>query len=176
MTFPLFAIDIDLSVFRGLEIPIIALVAGVAFYFVASWFLTKKPSGPPGARKRPNAGTASPSPGSTYSSTPAVAPFGEKRAAFRRDGNPTPVYLSDIDFLDDPFDAWVIDRSLGGLCLCLDRSLPVGAVLNVRSRNAPETIPWVQIEVRTCRKEEDGHHIGCRFVRTPSWSVMLHFG
>jgi hypothetical protein len=46
----------------------------------------------------------------------------------------------------------------------------------VRTTNAPSSVPWVQIEVKSCRMIGKEHELGCRFVRTPPWSVMLLFG
>jgi hypothetical protein len=35
----------------------------------------------------------------------------------------------------------------------------------------------VQVEVRNCRKiNSDEYELGCRFLRTPPWSVLLLFG
>ena len=35
---------------------------------------------------------------------------------------------------------------------------------------------WSQMEVRTCRQEGTAWELGCQFVRTPSWNVLLLFG
>ena len=42
--------------------------------------------------------------------------------------------------------------------------------------NAPSITPWVDIEVRTCRKVGDNFELGCQFVKTPNWSILLMFG
>lgn len=70
----------------------------------------------------------------------------------------------------------VVDRSVGGLCLNVSRLIEVGAVLSVKPSDATPMVPWTEIEVRSCRQEGEGWQIGCRFVRTPPWSVLMHFG
>src|SRR5262245_60199665 len=50
------------------------------------------------------------------------APFtqgraGEQRKSYRRQGNPTEVYIALPDAKDKPDRAWVLDRSIGGLCI-----------------------------------------------------------
>ena len=42
--------------------------------------------------------------------------------------------------------------------------------------NASEQVPWIEIEVRTCRLVEDSWELGCQFVKTPQWSILLLFG
>jgi hypothetical protein len=72
--------------------------------------------------------------------------------------------------------ARVIDRSLGGLCLETTTSHRIGAVFNVRPSTASAVVPWTQVEVRSCRQEGDLWQIGCEFVRTPPYSVLMLFG
>jgi hypothetical protein len=73
--------------------------------------------------------------------------------------------------------AFVVDRSTGGLCLAWDRQLLPGQFLSVRAANAPDSIPWVQVEVRNSRRwGGDGWLIGCQFVEQPPWNVLLLFG
>jgi hypothetical protein len=71
---------------------------------------------------------------------------------------------------------WVVDRSTGGLKLCFEGPLAGGTVLNVRLWNAGGVAPWVQVVVRYCYQENDHWKVGCQFVKTPPWSVLLMFG
>jgi hypothetical protein len=100
----------------------------------------------------------------------------ERRLALRRTGNPREVLVSDADLTAEPYLAWVVDRSTGGLRLATGEEVAVGKVLSVRALNAPVSIPWVQAEVRSCQREEGGWEVGCQFLKTPTWSVMLLFG
>jgi hypothetical protein len=45
-----------------------------------------------------------------------------------------------------------------------------------RTTDAPDSNPWVQVELRICTACDKGWEIGCRFVRTPAWSILLLFG
>jgi hypothetical protein len=100
----------------------------------------------------------------------------EHRRALRRRGKTVRVLVSDADASAEPWEGWVIDRSVGGLCISLGRAVEAETVLSVRAADAPETIPWVQVTVRGCRQEQKYWELGCQFVRTPPWNVMLLFG
>jgi hypothetical protein len=100
----------------------------------------------------------------------------ERRVAARRVGNMVAVSVTDGDGQGTPVEGWVADRSVGGLCLRLDSPAGVGSILNVRPRDSSSVVPWTQVEVKSCRQESDGWEIGCQFVRTPPWSVLLLFG
>lgn len=104
--------------------------------------------------------------------------FGEKRTSLRRTGNPVPVYISNADASLPPYSGWVLNRSVGGLCLSVETGLgmPVGTVISVRATNAPDTIPWIQAEVRNCRQDGTEAVLGCQFLKTPSWGILLLFG
>jgi|SRR5208283_1400486 len=100
----------------------------------------------------------------------------ERRGALRRGGNPVPVLITDANGEAEPLNAWVIDRSTGGLCLSVHEAIATGTVLSVRTSNAPQTVPWIQVEVKNCRPVGSDWELGCKFVRTPPWSVLLLFG
>jgi CheY-like chemotaxis protein len=61
-------------------------------------------------------------------------------------------------------EAWVRDRSGGGLGLWLPQPLPVRTVIHVRPEEPPSATPWVPVEVRHCRGQDGGWAVGCRFV------------
>jgi hypothetical protein len=101
----------------------------------------------------------------------------DRRRALRRGGNPVIVLISDAEGKAEPAQGWVLDRSTGGLCLGIDGEIPAGAIISVRAANAPPTIPWVQLEVRNCRAVGKGEYeLGCKFLKTPPWNVLLLFG
>lgn len=113
--------------------------------------------------------------------TPQPDPFvhgsaSERRASLRRGGNPVAVLISDAETKLPPFQGWVLDRSMGGLCLSVDQAVPTGTVLSVRAANAPPNVSWVQVEVKNCRQEGSAWELGCQFLRTPTWGVLLLFG
>jgi hypothetical protein len=101
---------------------------------------------------------------------------GDKRAAARRKGNPVSILISDAAAEARPYPGLVVDRSTGGLCVLADKAVEVGTILSVRAANAPSTVPWVQVEVKNSRGTGNQWELGCQFVKTPPWSVLLLFG
>lgn len=102
--------------------------------------------------------------------------YANRRSSSRRDGAPVRVILSSPSFRGQMESGWVIDRSTGGLRIAVSRPLVVGSILQVRAENAPNTIPWVGVVIRSCREEGTHHEIGCSFESTPPWNVLLLFG
>ena len=51
--------------------------------------------------------------------------------------------------------------------------MPVGLVLAVRPAKASEMVPWIDVEVRSCRRARDGkgYVIGCKYVKSPPWAL-----
>jgi len=99
----------------------------------------------------------------------------EKRQAFRRGNRLTKVFISAAAVVE-PFKGWVVDRSVHGLGLLLDKPVPAGAILKVRPAEAPSDTPEVEVRVRWCRAKDGQWELGCAFVRSPAWSVLLLFG
>ena len=99
----------------------------------------------------------------------------DRRTAPRRKGNRVEVDLTD-DSKRPPTLGWVVDRSMGGLCLIVEEPLKEGIVLNVRPRKAPQSAVWTAVEIRSCRADGEEWEIGCRFVKTPQWNDLLLFG
>jgi hypothetical protein len=100
----------------------------------------------------------------------------ERRYGPRRKGNAVPVQISNEQATAEPCFGWVIDRSVGGLRLSVDQPVTPATILSVRTTDAPESTPWVQVEVRNCAACDKNWELGCRFVRTPAWSILLLFG
>lgn len=99
----------------------------------------------------------------------------DRRSAPRRKGNRVEVFLTE-DPKQPPFLGWVVDRSMGGLCLIVEKQLSEGSTLNVRPRQAPKTAPWTAIEIRSCRPDGCEWEVGCRFLKPPQWNDLLLFG
>ncbi len=100
----------------------------------------------------------------------------ERRGAPRRAGNPTAVLVAAGDPARAPTQALVVDRSLSGVRLSLERQVEPESVLWLRPVSALSETPWVEARVMHCRQTDSHWEAGCRFLRTPSWGVMLHFG
>src|SRR5262249_20881788 len=71
----------------------------------------------------------------------------ERRSAFRREGQHVRVFITDAAAEGQPIEGWVLDRSVGGVCLSVTRQIPIDTLLSIRACNAPDTIPWTQIRV-----------------------------
>jgi hypothetical protein len=101
----------------------------------------------------------------------------EQRKSFRRTGNPVDVQYALPDDKKKCRLGWVFDRSVGGLGLVTTEAFEPGTVLAVHAVRGGEATPWVEVEVRTCRPgESSDFELGCQFVKTPPWSVLLLFG
>jgi len=99
-----------------------------------------------------------------------------KRGALRRGGNPVPVLVSNLVGPDEAIQGLVLNRSRGGLCLSVPQPIEVGRLLAVRTPDFPDDLDSVQIRVRHCMKKGDSCHLGCQFMQTHPWSVLLIFG
>jgi hypothetical protein len=113
--------------------------------------------------------------------TPEHDPFvhgskSERRAGPRRGGNPVAIYYQPLERKGQPLEGWVRDRSVGGMCIILHEQFAAGTFLRLLPVSAPDTTPWVDVEVRSCRKQGDGYELGCQFVKQPPWGVLLLFG
>jgi hypothetical protein len=100
----------------------------------------------------------------------------EQRKSYRRQGNPVEVFIALAGQKDRPARGLVLDRSIGGICLLARSEFKAGTPVAVLPTNAPNTTPWVDIEVRSCRESDEGYELGCQFVKTPNWSILLLFG
>lgn len=100
----------------------------------------------------------------------------EQRRSFRRGGNSIGLYYKYPGKEDGPGQASVVDRSMGGLCLMAPEAIPSGTILSIRPTNADDIVPWVEAEVCVCRPGDQCFKLGCRFVKTPPYSILLLFG
>ena len=167
----IFALDLDPTALGAWGVPAIGLVAtGLAF--AVGFAVLNRRAG------RASRAAAAPGPAEPPANPdPFVqGSTSERRTALRRVGNLVAVSVTDADGQGLPVDGWVADRSVGGLCLRLDAPVGVGTLIKVRPRDASSVIPWTQVEVKSCRQEGSGWEVGCQFLRTPPWSVLLLFG
>lgn len=100
----------------------------------------------------------------------------DQRKSFRRGGNLVEIYYAPPEQKNNPQAGWVFDRSVGGLGLVVAEEQTIAMLLAVRPVNAPPMIPWVDVEVRSCRPVADGFELGCQFIKTPPWNILLMFG
>ena len=99
----------------------------------------------------------------------------DRRSTPRRRGNSVEVQMNLDD--DKPLlRGWVLDRSIGGLCLMGEEAIAEGTVIRLRPRSAAETVPWTEVTIRSCREDGGRYELGCQFHRTPNWNLLLQFG
>jgi hypothetical protein len=102
------------------------------------------------------------------------APAVDRREAPRRRKH-IKVLVSDTAGGREPVPGWVLDRSLGGLCLSVPDEVPSGATVSVCPAAAPGA-GWVAVEVKNCRRVEDAWELNCQFAQPPSHAVLMLFG
>jgi hypothetical protein len=107
---------------------------------------------------------------------PPEQSYADRREAVRREGPPVRVLLASPIFRNGVTDGFVLDRSTGGLRVAMSLAMAPGSTLQVKAVNAPDTIGYVTVIVRSCRKNNDFYELGCEFDKTPPWNVLLLFG
>jgi hypothetical protein len=125
------------------------------------------------------AATPAPSPGleeNVLNWSPPEQSYADRRGSTRREGPPVRVILSSPTFRNGVTDGFVLDRSTGGLRITMSTGIAPGSTMGVRAVNAPDTIGFVTVIIRSCRKSGDFFEIGCEFEKTPPWNVLLLFG
>jgi hypothetical protein len=70
----------------------------------------------------------------------------------------------------------VINRSTGGLAILLQQEVPAGTSVEVRSVEAPRSVPFIKLEVSHCLKAGGLFLIGCQFCEEVPWHVRVWFG
>ena len=100
----------------------------------------------------------------------------EKRTALRRRGALIEVDVRAADGRAELGTGIVFDRSVGGLGVKAPFDCGIGQTLTVRAVNAPDIVPWVEVEVRSCRHIDGEWELGCRFIRTPAYNILMLFG
>jgi hypothetical protein len=149
---------------------------GVAVLVLTGFFVLsrRRRSGPGTATLAPAAGPTKDEKALNWA--PPEQSYADRRGAIRRDGPPVRVLLSSPSFRNGVNDGFVVDRSTGGLRIVMPAAMAPGSTVQVRAVNAPDTIGFVTVIVRSCRKEDDHYVVGCEFERTPPWNVLLLFG
>jgi hypothetical protein len=99
----------------------------------------------------------------------------ERRSGRRRWGNPTDIYLSS-PVLPHPLHGTIINRSTSGLGIFVDEEVQAGTVFEVRSLEAPRSVPSVEVEIKYCRKVRRQYILGCQFCSDIPWNVRVWFG
>jgi hypothetical protein len=98
--------------------------------------------------------------------------WAERRSSPRHQVRQAKVLLTEPG--GEPFEGWLMNRSLGGLGLSVSRAVDVGTILTVRADGEGDITPAVEVEVRYCRLERGRWALGCKFVDAlPSNSLLF---
>lgn len=104
----------------------------------------------------------------------AVKVHKEMRNSPRRWGDPREVRIKLPD--ERRLCGVVINRSEGGVALLLDEKFALDLVVAVRATEAPADVPWINVQVRHCRKAGRNWLVGCQYQESPPWNVLVWFG
>src|SRR5947209_9669350 len=108
-------------------VPSGAAVAAASAAFVVSRFVFRKPEAPPPPPAPPPEKT-----------TPEYDPFAkgsasDQREAYRRGGHPIEIHIAEPSKEEKVHDGWILDRSVGGLCVITKQPLPEDSLWTVRA-------------------------------------------
>jgi hypothetical protein len=149
-------------------------VPGLVFVLVGGglcWFI--RPA-PPAAEALHAQSVVVPPPAAPMPAKPK-----DQRTMNRRQGNPVEVFVAPPESKATPGTGSVLDRSMGGMRLALFNEVEIGTLLSIRPVHADDMVPWVDLEVRSCKvsTEMPGQfEVGCQYVKSPPYSIQLLFG
>lgn len=61
-------------------------------------------------------------------------------------------------------DGLVLNQSLGGLCICVTKSVAAGSTLQLTNLDGLQTGPHAYVQVKHCRGHRGGWALGCQYV------------
>ena len=152
------------DLFLYLPVAVGVLVAGGVLIAVAR--PRSRPKKPPKRSRKP----------AEYDDDDGDDSFADRRASIRREGTPVQILMTAPSLRNGQGSGYVLDRSTGGLRVAVKSEIAAGTAMQVRAANAPESVPWVTVQVRSCRDSGPHFELGCEFEQTPPWNVLLLFG
>ncbi len=99
----------------------------------------------------------------------------KRRQTPRGRGAPTRILILDKNRPDEPFSGYVLNRSIGGLCVSLIQPLEEGAIIRIRPAKELLDDTWYDVVVKYCRATDTGWEMGCEFQSRASSNTMLKF-
>lgn len=106
-----------------------------------------------------------------------AAPMGgaEKRRSPRRGSGLAVVHISRTGAWGKPTEGWVINKSLGGMCLCSPRRFDEGTLLKVAPKRRSSEKAEVELHVLHVRQEGARYILHCQFVSHVPAHVLQRF-
>ena len=100
----------------------------------------------------------------------------DNRRSPRRAGKIVEVLVAPPGETQTPRRGLVLNRSNGGLGVLLHEEYPIGSMIGVMPADASRLTPWVEVEVKSCRKNPDGYELGLQYLMVPPYSTLVMFG
>ncbi|GIW81462.1 MAG: hypothetical protein KatS3mg105_3269 [Gemmatales bacterium] len=103
--------------------------------------------------------------------------FAFERRAYPRFKTALRVFVNDpTDALEQPYPAWIIDRSNGGICLEVEnQEIEDGTVLDLQMASLPEDAAGIKVCVRNRRQADGFCRLGCEFVDDRDSFILSHY-
>jgi hypothetical protein len=136
-----------------------------------------RPAGPPSCPAPPvpvQTACSHPSPPELAVASTSVAASGEqeKRRSPRRGASLTVVQITRPGSWSRPVEGWVVNKSLGGMCLCSPRRFDAQTLLEVRPKRSPNPKSKVELRVLETREQGGRYMLHCQFVSHPPTDVF----
>ena len=100
----------------------------------------------------------------------------DHRRTPRRAGKIVEVLVAPQGGCDTPRRGLILNRSNGGLGVLLREEFAIGSMMGVMPAEASKLTPWVEVEVKSCRKNPDGYELGLQFLSVPPYATLVMFG
>lgn len=101
---------------------------------------------------------------------------GDKRRNPRRPGRSVEVFVHIPGHFQESIKGVILNRSVGGLGILVGDEYLVGSTIGVLPAAASKLTPWVEVEVKSCRRNGEDWEIGVQFLKVPPYSTMVLFG
>jgi hypothetical protein len=155
MSFSILAVEV--APWQLWSLPLVTLVS-VGVGLALGWFLAMRHmtatvvgSGPHSTGKKP-------------ASVHDEKYWAEKRSSPRFVARSSHVQVTESPGHATAIEGVLLNRSLGGLGLSVDRQFQSGKILHVKVGGDAEAAGWVRVEVRYCRFERGRWTLGCKFL------------
>jgi hypothetical protein len=100
----------------------------------------------------------------------------DHRRTPRRAGKIVEVLVAAQGETEFPRRGLVLNRSNGGLGILVHDEYVVGSMIGVMPADASRLTPWVEVEVKSCRKNPDGFELGLQYLMVPPYATLVMFG
>lgn len=104
----------------------------------------------------------------------SLPPRSQERRSWPRTQQNLRVFVHDPeDALDEPYPAWIVDQSPGGVCLSFERSVAdMGNVLLLHAASYAAA-PGVEVRVKYLRKRGSRVELGCEFTQSGGGEILV---